>query len=549
MLSIRELKGRYKTNLALHRALPLADMATSLPLSTGHPLYDAALTDKLVVTATMSEADHLGRAWHLVKEATPNDMVILGQQAQLLLNDYKLLLALRAWSNGQDELTRTFLQALPWHWRLGFPIAVLKPAEYLFTGWRKSLTFRLVDDPRYPALRELFRELLAQAPPLALLKYRQTVKSAAALQRFRFETERELIIHDLCFHKGKNLSQREMEPIGTYLRARQAILGGDVSAFLTILDAAAYEIPLTSYMGLLGNAGIRLQDNNHPHKIPLRRYAIRSASAIESLLRLNEWSSWLNAQHAAALGQKVRHAIIERGINIPFFKIVKGFIASPQHVRYLVLEPLLLPLLRHFGQQIAGLIPEPGPLTYLQPANVIHLMSFLLYTVISQAMPTRFFLIYPDGAEEVPSLDLAEVGRHLADDPQTLQQWLLREFGGLATGRDYQYDYDQIALRFQDLNPAAPLLLDLPFANSHTLLSALLPFERVFNLNNTFGAPGEVCLAYEYYAQFRLDMPGWSFNIWSRYSDSAAQRFAEFLDRLHAFQQLGMAFDAPSQQE
>lgn len=543
MLPIRELKRRYKTNLALHQALPLADMATSLPLSTGHPLYDAALTDKLVVTATMSEADHLGRAWHLVKEASANDMAVLGEQANLLLNDYKLLLALRAWNEGQDELTRTFLRALPWHWRLGFPIAVLKPAEHLFTGWRKSLTFRLVDDPHYPALRVLFSELLAQAPPITLLKYRQTVKSAAALQRFRFETEREQIIHDLCFHQGRHLTQREMEPIGTYLRARQAILGGDVSGFLTILDAAAHEIPLTSYMGLLGNAGIRLQDNNHPHKATLRRYAIRSASAVESLLRLKEWSPWLDAGHAAALGQKVRHAVIERGINIPFSKMVKGFIAAPQNTRRLVLEPLLLPLLSHFGQQVAGLVSEPGPLTYLQPANVIHLMSFLLYTVISQAMPTRFFLMYPDGAEEVPPLDLAEVGRHLADDPQALQQWLLQQFGGLVTSRDYTYNYDQIATTFQDLNPEAPLLLDLPFANSPDLISALLPFERVFNLNTTFGAPGEVCLAYEYYAQFRLDMPGWSYNIWSRYSDSAAQRFAEFLERLKAFQTLGAAFD------
>lgn len=545
MLPIRELKRRYKTNLALHQVLPLADMATALPLSTGHPLYDAALTDKLVVTATMTEADHLGRAWHLIQKATTADLTILGQHASLLLNDYKLLLALRAWNEGQEELTRTFLGALPWHWRLGFPIAVLKPAEHLFTGWRKSLTFRLIDEPRYPALRQLFRELLAQAPPIALLKYRQTVKSAAALQRFRFETEREKIIHDLCFHKGKHVSETGLEPIGTYLQARQAILGGDVKTFLTILDAAAHEIPLTSYMGLLGNAGIRLQDNNHPHKTALRRHAIRSASAIESLLRLKEWSPWLEAEHAAALGEKVRHAVIGRGLNIPFFKVVKGFIAAPPNVRQLVLEPLLLPLLSHFGGQVAGLLPEPTPLTYLQPANVVHLMSFLLYTVLSQAMPTRFFLMYPDGAEEVPPLDLAEVSHHLADAPETMQQWLLQQFGGLITHRDYTYNYGQIAATFQELNPAAPLLLDLPFANSPDLIAALLPFERVFNLNTTFGAPGEVCLAYEYYAQFRLDMPGWSYSIWSRYSDAAAQRFAEFLERLRAFQTLGAAFDTP----
>jgi hypothetical protein len=45
---IRELKQRYKINLALGHSLPLTDLAISLPLSTGNPLYDAALTGKLV---------------------------------------------------------------------------------------------------------------------------------------------------------------------------------------------------------------------------------------------------------------------------------------------------------------------------------------------------------------------------------------------------------------------------------------------------------------------------------------------------------------------
>jgi hypothetical protein len=161
-VTLRELKHRYKTNLALGRALPTPDLATPLPLSTGVPLYDAALTDKLVVTATLSEAEHLNRAWHLVRQATPDQQQTLAHHAGGLLNDYKLLLALHTWQQGDESLTRSFLKALPWGWRLSFPAVAIRPAGQLFTGWRRSLRFRLIDDPRFPALQALYHELLAR---------------------------------------------------------------------------------------------------------------------------------------------------------------------------------------------------------------------------------------------------------------------------------------------------------------------------------------------------------------------------------------------------
>lgn len=537
---IRELKRRYKMNLALGKNLPTHDLAISLPLSTGNPLYDAALTDKLVMTATLTEAEHLNRAWHLVKNATLTEQQTLAAHARGLLNDYKLLLALQAWQNGNDELTRTFLNALPWHWRFAFPTAVLKPAAHLFTGWRKSLKFRLVEDVRYTDLYQLYHELLTQAPPVAILKYRQTIKEAAALQKFRFEGERERAIHDICFNNGRSLSATTpgLDTITTYVQAREALAKDDLTRFLHILENASHDLPITSYMGLLGNAGIRLTDDSQEEVDRLRDYAIRCATAVESLLRLQEWGDWLTKPHAQALGDKVRRTVIERGLDIPFFKATKAFINAPDNVRRMVLEPLYLPLLQHFGNQVAGQLGEPGPLTYLQPANVIHVMSFLLYTVISSAMPTRFFLIYPDGAEEVPPLELREVSKHLADSPTQLQTWLLREFGGLVSQYSYTYDYSKIAGILSGLNPQAPLLLDLPFADNMDILGGLLPFERVFNLNTTFGAPGEICIAYEYYALFTLNTPFWNFGLWERYSDSAAQRFAEFLNQLRTFQLL-----------
>lgn len=535
-VSIRTLKQQYKLNLALGHNLATQDLGVPLPFSTGNPLYDAALTDKLAVTATLNEAEHVNRAWHLVSHSTLAERQTLARYATGLLNDYKMLLALKAWDDGDEALTRTFLQALPWHWRLSFPTAVLKPAATIFTGWRKNLRFRLVENPRYPELRALFRDFLAQAPAVALLKYRQVVKESAALQRYRFEGEREEMIHSLCFDNGRSLTT-DIEPIATYLQARAALAQQDLEGFLAILQASPRELPITAYMGLLGNANIRLK-NNQPQVTALRDYAVRCATAVESLLRLQEWGDWLTADHAQQLGEKVRVSIIERGYDIPFFKVTKAFMNAPKRVRKLVLEPLYIPLLRHFGQQVAGQLSQPGPLTFLQPGNVIHIMSFLLYTVLSSAMPTRLFLVYQDGVEEVPPLNIEEVARHLADEPKELQTWLLNEFGGLAAHNQYTYDYAAIADAIRGLDPRAPLLLDLPFVESMDILSALLPFERVFNLNTTFGAPGEVCLAYEYYATFLINTPYWYFGIWERYSDSAAQRFAEFLDRLHYFQAL-----------
>ncbi|NOK62504.1 MAG: hypothetical protein GFH27_549293n238 [Chloroflexi bacterium AL-W] len=536
---IRELKRRYKMNLALGHVLPTFDRSIPLPLSTGTPLYDAALTDKLVATTTLNEPEHLNRAWHLVQQATPEEQQTLVGHARYLLNDYKLLLALRAWQDGNDDMTRQLLRMLPWGWRFSFPTAVIKPAATIFTGWRRSLNFRLVSEPRFSALQSLFRDILTQAPSVAILKYRQTIKESAALLRFRFEGERERVIHNLCFHNGRDIAENDVvEPVGTFLRARRVVVDDDVVGLLSVLNDSEVEIPITSYMGLLGQLGIRLNQDLHSEIGPLRDYAVRCATAIESLLRLKEWGDWLTETHAQTLATRVHHSVIDKGIDIPFFKITKAFMNAPQHARQLVLEPLYIPLLEHFGRQTAGLLPGPGPLTFVQPGNVIHLMSFLLYTLLSSAMDTRLVLLYKKGVEEVPSLDLHNVARHLADDQRALESWLLAEFGGLTMRYEYTYDYKAVSRTLAKLNPTAPLMLDLPFADNMDILSALLPFERVFNLNTAFGAPGEICIAYEYYALFTMNTPNWNFGIWSRYSDSAAQRFGEFLDRLRAFQSL-----------
>ena len=534
-LGIRELKRRYRENLALGRALPTHDLGVPLPLSTGKPLFDSALTEKLSATATLAEPEHVARAWDLVLRASAEERGTLTEHAAALLNDWKLLLALRAWQLDEGESVRKLLRALPWGWRLAFPTSVVKPAAQLFTGWRKTLTFRLVEDPRWDALRALYRELLAQAPGTALLKYRRTVQESLALLRYRPEGDRERAIHDLAFGKGDAATDPSLEPIATYIRARDAVRTDGAAGLVRALEGSP-ELPVTSIMGLAGSAGIKL---NRPfaEAEALRDQVIRCATAVESLLRLKEWSPWLTEERVAVLAEKVTGAAA-RGFDIPFAKVIKAFLGAPEKTRKLVLHPLLAPMMRQFGARVAAQLPAPGPITFVMPVNVIHLMSFLLYAVMASAAPAQLLLVKKKGVTVAKDLTLDDVIPHLVDDRASLERWLLAELGGSTTIRDYQYDLPALAKTLGAIDPAAPTVIDLPFVDSMDILGALMPRERVFNLNSAFGAPGEICVAYEYYLKFALVDEEWSYKVWSRYSDGAASRFAELLDKLEQFERL-----------
>ncbi len=537
---IRELKRRYNTSLALGEVLPVQERGVPLPLSTGVPLYDAALLNKLAKTRTMDAAAHTNRAWSLVRKATREEREALADHAPGVLNDYKLLLALRAWDLGELELARRFVKALPWRWRLAFPTAVIKPAAAMLTGWRRRVSFRLVENPRWEELRKLFRETLEGAPGVVILKYRNTIQQSAALLRFRFEGPREDGIHDLAFESQVEVGHDvNLAPIPTFLEAKERLHGGDLKGFLDVLGEASAVIPITSYMGLLGNYSIRLYDERQPMVEELRDYAIRCATAVESLLRLNEWAPWLTEARMDRLATNVRGQVIERGLKVPFFKVVKAYMNCPREVREMALNPLLKPLLAHYGEDVRGLLGDGQQMTFLQPGNFVNLMSLLLYVVASAAMPTKLYFLKKDGVEEIPSLDRDEVLAHLAVDRRALESWLLREFGSLANRWEYTYDQKAIARTIEGLDPAEPLMLDLPFFDDIEVLQALLPREQVYNLNGAFGAPGEICLSYQYYAEFGAFGRGWSFGMYSRTGDTAATKFTELLDRLRWFRRLG----------
>lgn len=529
-LPIRHLKRRYRLLRAQGRALPLEDLPLPWPLSTGDPLADAALLETFTPTANLAAADHVNRVWNLARDASPARIAVLAADPRGLLNDAKLLLALRCWETGDDAGTRAFLAALPWGWRLRFPVAVVKPARVLFTGWRRDLRFRLVEEPRFEALRALFRELLAVAPEMVLLRYRAAIQESAALLKFRFDGDRERAIHDWCFATGAGAA--DLGVVGLYVRARDGLRADGISGLLGVLDDAPRTIPLPGFLGLLGGAGHALGDDP-----ALRAYAVRCATAVESLLRLAEWGPWLNDDHAARIAANVRGRVVDEGLDIAFQKVVTAWLAAPERVRRKLLQPLFLPLLKHYGARIATRLS--GPLTYVQSANQVGLMGFLLYATLAAAAPTRLVLLRKRGAETIDPIPIDEVGAHLADDREALEQWVLGRFGGLSTRWDFTYDFPAVGRELGRLDPAAPLLVDLPWTDEGVLLEALLPFEQVFNLNGTVGAPGEVGVAPESYHRggAGVGQRGGT----ARGSDRAAPRFAELLERLGHFARLSDA--------
>ncbi|APR79333.1 Hypothetical protein A7982_04680 [Minicystis rosea] len=538
--SIAELKHRYLAGVAEHRLLPIYDRAISVPLSTGDPLFDAALTEKLVATGTLSEAEHLRRAWHLVRGADAPRRGALARHARGLLNDHKLLLALDAWARSDEEATGAFLTALPLGWQLAFPTAVIKPAATMFTGWRRDLSFRLVEEPRYEALRELFRAILARTPGVAVLRYRSAIKASAALLRYRFEGERERAIHDLCFEgtlpSPERAAELDLEPAGTFVRARLAAREG-AAKLADALDASAHPLPITVLLGLLGATRTRLDDAG-ADVARLREHAVRGVSVVESLLRLAEWSPWLEERHAEALGARARRLTTEVGIDLPFHRVVNAFAAAPRATREMFIGPLLAPLLRAFGARLAELLPPPGPVTFLMPAAVFQWSSFLLQAILASAHPTALLLAHERGVDARPGIPLDELLAHLADDKEQIEAWALTTFGRLGAESYHRYDGEAIVGALAKLDPEVPLILDLPWFQPRALVGALRRHARVFNLGEPAGAPGEIGIDGIWYVQSAVMTNRYATMRVGREPDQAARMFAQAIDRLAWFQRL-----------
>lgn len=534
--SVRELKRRYKLLLAERRALHTTDLGISLPLSSGDPVLDAALLEKLVPTATMGEAEHLARAWTLVEQSTDAHHAALRRHARALLNDHKLLHALAAVQRDDEATLGAMLAALPWAWRFGFPTAAIKPAAMVFTGWRKSVPFRLVDPPPFERLRQGFRTTLARAPDSAILKFRDAIKQSAALTKFRFEGERERAIHDVCFGDGRAAAASGALPaVSAFVRARDALANGGPAGLVRALDEAPGRVPLTSLMGLLGQARVHLPRADHRSRAllePLRDHVLASATGVETLLRLAEWGSWLTGERCERIARRVLDAVDRPGVSLPFFKVLKGFMAAPDPVKQALARPLLMPLMQRFGAQLQALLPSAHSTTFVLPANLLRLTSLMLYAMVGNAGSARLLLLRSRGLAEPPLLELTDVVDKVAAGPRETQIWLEKSLGAVALDTEYRYDVPALAGKLRALDPDQPLLLDLPFVNDARLLEALLGFGLAINLNPPLGAPGEISVMHEFYTQSAYVTPRGGWLVALRGNDVAAGRFAEFIDRL-----------------
>ena len=531
--SVRDLKRRYKLLLAERRALHVTDLGISLPISTGDPILDATLLEKLVPTATMGEAEHLARAWELVRVSTPRHHALLRTHARSLLNDHKLLHAIGALERGDDATLDAMLDALPWAWRLGFPTAVIKPAARMLTGWRKRVPFRLIDPP-FERLRAIFRATLAAAPDATLLKFRDAVKESAALLRFRFEGPRERAIHDLCFGDGR-AAVDELPAVGAFVRARDALATDGVSAFVRALDDAPGKVPLTALLGLFGQANVRLDRATLEHRAylqPLRAHAIASASGVEMLLRLHEWGSWLRDTELQQITTRVHDAMRHPRVSLPFFKVLKGFEAAPLHVRQGLARPLLLPLMERFGRDLRALLPDATDYTFVLPSMMLRMTSLTLYAMVAQAGAARLVMLRGRGLAEAPPVSPSDLLVPIVEGPHAAKAWLERELGAIAHDASYTFDVPALAQTLERLDPRQPLLLDVPFVSDARLIEALLPFDLALNLNPPVGAPGELTVGYEFYTQAVYATPRGGWAVLERGGDTAATRFGELVDRL-----------------
>src|SRR5574341_1636606 len=150
---IGSFKDNYYTLLAKRKVLLYNDYSFKVPVSSGSPLLDSSIVEKIQTTSEFMDHEHLLRSWRLFKSMSVEEAHVLLNNLQDVLNDHKILLALRFWEKNDVDRTLYILHNLPWGWRLQFPILVIKPAYLFFTGWKKEIEFRLVKDIDFNKLR------------------------------------------------------------------------------------------------------------------------------------------------------------------------------------------------------------------------------------------------------------------------------------------------------------------------------------------------------------------------------------------------------------
>jgi len=532
MLGIRELKHRYKLLRAEDRALSLADLGLPLPLSCGSPLIDSMLNERIAATPGMNEEEHLMRSWQLITSASERELDIVFKLLDGCLNDHKLLFAVYLFGRG-DEKYRLLLERLPMKWRLLFPTAVIKPAAAFFTGWRRDIRFRLVDNVDFAGLKRGYHETLAKISDEQIMKYRDILREALALLHWKADGERELAIHDWCFGGGR--MNGAIPLLSNYLRVRGLVAAGNRAGLAKELGGHEHRIPLTSFMGLLSNMGLHLSvDGNEA----FRDYAVATATPIEAMLRLHEWGGWLDVHHIKEIALK---ATDPKGLQIPFHKVATAYISAPASLKPQLFDQIYVPVMKRFSSQMAEFIPKGTQMVLLQPNSFVNIMSLLFLATISYERSTRILLAGEDVKEhdDRTILGYDKLRDVLFMSRSGAEGFLLNEFGGHALRRSWRFDERVVASAFDRIDGDDLLILDLPFVFSTRILERLLHMKRVLNLANNFGSPSEVSLSVKYIPRISIRSNDMAYFGYSRFSEPAVSSLAGFIERLEWFDRAG----------
>jgi len=534
MLSVRELKHRYKMLKAKGDVLPIGDLGMPLPLSTGSPFLDSMINENLRDTADMNEEEHLMRSWQLMQGATEAELKLVMKNLDGCLNDHKLLLALYLFSEGDARFEKV-LDNLPMKWRFLFPAAAIKPASAFLTGWRMDLRFRLVDKPDFKGLKEYYHHVLERARDEQVMKFRAVLKEAMALLHWRPEGEKEKAIHDWCFGEGR--ASEELPLLKNYLNALEKAKAGDEKGFARELENHENRIPLTSLMGLMSMFGAHLSLANGER---YRRYAVATASPIEAILRFNEWGQWLTSDDIDAINKKITAS---RAMTIPFHKVVNAYLASPLPLRPELFDKVYLPMMKKFSDQMAPFIPKGTEVVLMQPNNFVNIMSFLFLATVSYERSTRILLVGQklDQIDNKTVLNFDALREVMMKDTPAVQEFLLKQFGGQVLNYEWVFDEKVAAKAFDTFGPNDMLIMDMPFVFSTRILERLLPMKRALNLGNNFGSPSEISLSVKYVPTLSVKTRKSRVDLYLRYSSTAVSSLAGFIERLEWFNRMGGA--------
>lgn len=483
--SNRVLKETYLDRRYRDLLLPLEDRNPMLPVSSGNPVIDSCVFEKVRPSTNMSIEEHLMRSFQLVSRATDAEIDAMMPYLGQCLNDHKCLLAMRLFHDEDEDRFARVFRALPWGWKLQLPTAFVKPGEVFFTGWKRQLRFRLYPEVPFTRLKRFLGELFVDMPEIVVLKYRDKIKTALALLHYRLDTTIEKDVGRWCF--DRQTSRLPALPvIDLFLRLRDKAKAWDETGFVQVLKGDDRVIPITSYMGLLGTLDVELNTTGEDY---FREYAIRCATVVESLLRLNEWHLWLTDDHLDVLKRRFLDGHAKGRLSLT--RVTKAYVNLPYSLQRGLTEEVFVPLLKGLATDLQELVPPE--FEFLIPRSFFIFTNFLLYLVLNTVAAGRLTTFHRHVVEH-HTFTLDVLSEIVQMDYPSFDDYLFKTYRKEYDTRVSPVEFDTVTRHVEQLPTNHMLLIDLPLARAYDFLHALNQHDTVFNIHSNVGIAGEISL-------------------------------------------------------